>query len=310
MSSSNAVATHILQFRIQYCSLALLYYDYALTLPLEVKYIWGQKLRLSTLLYWCCRYALIANLLFLLAIANKLGSSCDTWYKIISALSVLGRAAVLFTMTAKNFAIFGRNKYVLGYFMVIAVACIAMDISHVPGVKCQGSFSNVIVSDLLHILMLVAEYSAALFMLVRVYQAIKVNGGVWWNRAQRRGFMYLVFEQGVMYFSIVSIFTMASVVLNFCAPDWFLQRLLNALTLPITCLLTARFLLHLRVWEDRQTGGLSSQNESIELSTALEFEHFQASRGQETLREDILAPGIEDFGGDPTKRRGWYSEEL
>ncbi|KAJ6602057.1 hypothetical protein DFH09DRAFT_1126225, partial [Mycena vulgaris] len=45
------------QFRLQPLS-ALLYYDYALTFPKELQYIWNQKFRLSTALYICCRYAL------------------------------------------------------------------------------------------------------------------------------------------------------------------------------------------------------------------------------------------------------------
>lgn len=53
-------------------SSALLFYDYALTFSLEVKYIWGSKARLSTILYIFCRYALVANVLYLLAIANRL----------------------------------------------------------------------------------------------------------------------------------------------------------------------------------------------------------------------------------------------
>ncbi|KAJ6529968.1 hypothetical protein DFH09DRAFT_805221, partial [Mycena vulgaris] len=54
-----------LQFRLQYSSLALLYYDYTLTFPKEVQFIWNQKFRLSTALYICYRYALIGNVLYL-----------------------------------------------------------------------------------------------------------------------------------------------------------------------------------------------------------------------------------------------------
>lgn len=53
---------------------ALLYYDFVLTLPKEIQYIWSQRFRLSTALYIGCRYALLANVLYLLAIADKLGS--------------------------------------------------------------------------------------------------------------------------------------------------------------------------------------------------------------------------------------------
>jgi len=56
--------------------IALLYYDYALTFPNEVKYIWGAReglFRFSTLLYALCRYSLPSNVLYLLAIRGKLG---------------------------------------------------------------------------------------------------------------------------------------------------------------------------------------------------------------------------------------------
>ncbi|KAF4566251.1 hypothetical protein EYR36_011667 [Pleurotus pulmonarius] len=69
---ASKAATHYLQFDIQWSSLALLFFDYALTFPAEVKYIWGSKMRLSTFLYIFCRYALVANVLYLLAIANQL----------------------------------------------------------------------------------------------------------------------------------------------------------------------------------------------------------------------------------------------
>lgn len=76
---------------------ALVYWDYVLTLRNEIQYMWTKQSvhRLSTLLYICCRYALLANILYLLAISNKLGSSCNTWYKFIGGISVVGRAAVL-----------------------------------------------------------------------------------------------------------------------------------------------------------------------------------------------------------------------
>lgn len=56
-------------------NIALLWYDYGLTFPEEVRYMWRSKeWKVSTFLYIFCRYALPANLLYLLAIANKLGS--------------------------------------------------------------------------------------------------------------------------------------------------------------------------------------------------------------------------------------------
>lgn len=50
---------------------ALIYYDYALTFGWEIKYVWGERFRPSTLFYLCTRYSLFANILFLVAIIDK-----------------------------------------------------------------------------------------------------------------------------------------------------------------------------------------------------------------------------------------------
>jgi hypothetical protein len=69
--------------------------------------MWTKKSlhRLSTILYILCRYAMVANVLYLLAVAGRLGSSCDTWYKFVGAISVAARAAVLSTCQAARVAI-------------------------------------------------------------------------------------------------------------------------------------------------------------------------------------------------------------
>ncbi|KAJ3996136.1 hypothetical protein F5050DRAFT_1572143, partial [Lentinula boryana] len=88
-----------IKFRMQYSSLAVLYYDYVLTFADEIRYIWRLRslTQISTLLYICCRYALPGNLLYLLANTGTLGGidRCNTWYRIIAALSVMGRASII-----------------------------------------------------------------------------------------------------------------------------------------------------------------------------------------------------------------------
>ncbi|KAJ4470097.1 hypothetical protein J3R30DRAFT_3301569, partial [Lentinula aciculospora] len=53
---------------------ALLYYDWLLTFPEEVEYVWKARMSLATVLYIFCRYALLANVLYILEISNLLGS--------------------------------------------------------------------------------------------------------------------------------------------------------------------------------------------------------------------------------------------
>ncbi|KAF5343159.1 hypothetical protein D9757_014198 [Collybiopsis confluens] len=128
VSMSNETSTRFLQFSIQWASMALLWYDYALTFPMEVRYIWSTKFRLSTFLYILCRYALFANGLYLLDIAGQLRGDCDTWYQFIGALSVLGRAAIIFIFVGRTWAIWAKNRLLLAYMSVLGVTCMALDI--------------------------------------------------------------------------------------------------------------------------------------------------------------------------------------
>jgi hypothetical protein len=51
---------------------ALLWYDYALTWTREVQYFWTKRFTLSTALYILCRYGMVANVLYTVALADKL----------------------------------------------------------------------------------------------------------------------------------------------------------------------------------------------------------------------------------------------
>lgn len=75
----------------------MLYYDYMLTFPDELRYIWrlDSLKRVSTLLYICCRFAIPGNLFYLLSVAGAFGDECDTGYRSVAAFSVMTRAAVI-----------------------------------------------------------------------------------------------------------------------------------------------------------------------------------------------------------------------
>ncbi|KZV74548.1 hypothetical protein PENSPDRAFT_540446, partial [Peniophora sp. CONT] len=223
-----------LRFAIQWASIALLYYDYALTFPREVKYVWkGSKRSLLVFLYICCRYALLANVLYLLAIANKFGGpeTCDIAYKIIGAVSVLGRAAIIFTFLVRVYVMCDRNVFILGGLGAVALTCFVLDILHVPGLQCEGSSSIKIESTLLSILVCVFEFLVTVITLYQSIQSLRRFGG-FSESMNRETFIYIVAEQGILYFALISTFTIGATILNFRAPAAFFQRLLNVFTLP------------------------------------------------------------------------------
>ncbi|KAI0692516.1 hypothetical protein BC835DRAFT_51765 [Cytidiella melzeri] len=291
-----AATTHFLQFRIQYASIALLYWDYVLTLQHEIQYLWTRKSlhRLSTALYILCRYALVANVLYLLAVAGKLGSSCNTWYKFIGGISVVARAAVLTVFTMRTYAMWSKNKVVLCVLGVLALTCVALDCLHVPGLRCTGSLSiQISANTLLSILMCVFEFFTTVLTTFRCVQAVKAAGSL---RSQRNTLTVMILEQGVLYFGIVTMLTIAAVILNFRAPSGFLQRLLNALILPVSGLLTARFLLHMRAWDNKGTMNRSAYSTTstgvIGSQSDPAFAHGSSLR---TLERSVVG----EFGDDP-----------
>lgn len=284
-------SSRMLQFYIQYASIALLYYDYALTFGMELKYMWGERFRLSTILYVWCRYALVANIVYLFTISGKIDISCDAGYKISSALSVLGRTAVIVVWGARTYAVFGKNCIVLGFFATVGLSCIILDIMHIPVLICNGNSTKPLIGGLLAGVMCIFEVSSASLTTFRSIQTLQV-GGAWYM--QKKAFMYLLLEQGVLYFCFATVLTVASLALNLRVPGGFLQRLLNALTLPISGMMTARFLLHLRRWEAKHSN-LGTDSDGY--STRAHVMEFNNSTNQGASQSYI-----DDFGEDPVRR--------
>ncbi|KAF7349767.1 hypothetical protein MSAN_01703900 [Mycena sanguinolenta] len=359
--SSQAIdtaTTHFLRFRLQYSSLALLYYDYVLTFPSEVKYIWKQKFRLSTALYIVCRYALVANVLYLLAIANKLGHTVGSsvffllplmkplspvrflvqnrgsfkcpWaprrnWSLASQLAHIPVLTISRTVvfTLRSSAVYGRNMWIAAYMSIVGLACIALDIvgfglpfsplfkiflvrrpmyqdSVVRGPPLFPSvgfetlaylqcIELVSAPEMLSILMIIFEASSTFFTAIRCRQALRAM-----KRVERKRYtvVAILLEQGVLFFCSISIFTFTGVVLQYRAPPGFFQRLPNAFTLPLSCTLTARFILHLRKWYATQLN-ISKEHERTE---SLVFQAQSTSRSEATLTNLVT---MEDYGPDP-----------
>ncbi|RXW19912.1 hypothetical protein EST38_g5940 [Candolleomyces aberdarensis] len=212
---------NLIQFCIQYSSLALIYYDYFLTLEREILYVWKRPFHLLTIMYFLCRYALVANVVYLTGLINKsMGqrlvqltlstprpipyrswrarSSCDSMYLLSSSVGIFGRIGILMTTLIYELLATG----------LLAYGC-------VRSLKSVGSLKE-----------------------------------------QKDSLVFLMLKEGLSYSGFVTIFTTASMILQYTAPAGsFFQRLLNGLTMPISGMMTARFLLHVREWQDGGTPG-------------------------------------------------------
>ncbi|KAL5496097.1 hypothetical protein ACEPAH_3014 [Sanghuangporus vaninii] len=259
-AAESAAITHFLQFRIQWASIVLLYYDYALTFPAEVKYIWGKKFRFSTALYICCRYALIANVLYLAAIAGRIPH--------VKRYAWKHRSSIMFS---------GERQWLL-----------RLPVGLTP---CTGAI-------VLFLYYSALSFLAAILTIARCIQERRM-GGSW--KMDGGSFLAMISEQGTTYYCIISVFTTAAVVLSFRAPTGsFFQRLPNAFNLPVSCLLTARFLLQLREWQSMDHVSADATASGVETRQAQTLSTLQAVAV-------VDAALLDDFG-DLSTQSSWEME--
>ncbi|TFK32579.1 hypothetical protein BDQ12DRAFT_772956 [Crucibulum laeve] len=263
---------------------------------MEVKYIWKGRFRASNILYVFCRYAMVANILYLLAIINRLGGtkvsySCDTAYQVSSALSVV------VVLGARTYAIFGRNHLILLIFgplelMVLILAAVRESPRLIVNAHHHFSASRSLlytVVKLLSIFTVIFEILSTIFTTFRTVQAMRVAGN--W-KLQQNTLSFLILQQELTHYlySAVTGFNTAVLILNFASS--FFSKLLNALTVPLSGVMTARFLLHLREWEDKKNAHYSAAQKSTQ-SMAFATSARQNTNGARSM--------FDDFGEDPVR---------
>ncbi|KAF9566583.1 hypothetical protein CPC08DRAFT_719902 [Agrocybe pediades] len=291
---ASAEHTRFLQYCIQYTSIALIFYDYSLTWTREVKFFWTKKFTFSTALYIACRYSMVSNILYLIALAGKLPKSL--------------RSALPGVLGARTYAIYNMNKYILVVLGSLGATIIIMDSIHVRWVVCVGApgpgdkISEPFgFSVAFALLVVVYEVLASMLTLYRGWQALCIRVDL---KDGKNKLEYLVVKEGVLYFSFVSMFTLSALVmLNVAQNGSFIQRLLNALTLPISGMMTARFLLHLREWQHK-----AAYMSEVGPDEPLEFR--QPTAESDTGNTNVYGSVVDEFGTCPIREARRYRKNI
>ncbi|KAJ7312769.1 hypothetical protein DFH08DRAFT_821931 [Mycena albidolilacea] len=247
---------------------ALLYYDFVLMLPKEIQYIWNQRFRLSTALYIGCRYALLANVLYLLAIEDKLGSTVR--------------------LVVQNNR---RYEWIIAYMVILGLACIVLGITHVPGLHCMGSSTLPIISPAYAI-----SSDSHFRILVGVPDDLTMCKGHP-RRGRGKVVAFLLYGAipdanicplGVVYFW--SLFREICIHRTEYGTHLSLHRL--------SCILTARCILHLREWYAVQLRGSSRSRRTT--NGSLVFRASASWRSSVHIGAALASiVAVDDFGADP-----------
>ncbi|KAF5341641.1 hypothetical protein D9611_002080 [Ephemerocybe angulata] len=298
--------SQFVQFCVQYASVTLIYYDWVLTFEREVKYIWRRPASIAMVLVVFCRYSLVANVVFALGLVDKLnGKGCDFAYVIAAALSLLGRLGILAILGARTCAMFQHNKYMVAFFSLLGLAVMGLAIAHVPYVSCTGNGRKPpkpSPGDVLSIMTVIYELLSTICLAYGCLRSMKKTAPITGRGKSKfgwdtRGLVFLMLREGLLYTGFVSLFTTSAMILVYTTkPGSFAQRSLNALTLPISGMMTVRFLLHLREW----------QKGSAEF-TATEFHHSPTALEFMKNEDDLNEDGVPGNTFEKSGMEGWRS---
>ncbi|KAH6891679.1 hypothetical protein BKA70DRAFT_1571856 [Coprinopsis sp. MPI-PUGE-AT-0042] len=244
----DAMRLQRLEYAIQCSSLAILYFDYILTFGDEIAYVWMRKRRVSTILYVCCRYSLVSNIVYILGISEHFnGLKCNTGYRICGSLSVLGHIGIIMVWTLRTCALYGNNLTMFASLGTFGLTVVVILSYRVPFLSCEigQDISTVAgVNAAIVIFIELVSFSLATWHIRQVLRSQKKAQAD--NTSSLMRLHRLILAQGVYYIIAVFAFAIAQLVLNFQWKTGFLARLVNAIKLPLSGLLTARFMLHLR----------------------------------------------------------------
>ncbi|KAJ3511736.1 hypothetical protein NMY22_g15556 [Coprinellus aureogranulatus] len=268
-----------LNISVQLASITILYYDYALTFLDEIEYIWSKPRKLTTLFYVFCRYSLIANPLYLLSISTnilevRLPDTPSAWSLTVrSAPKGLVCFSPLTAISAavwglRTSAIYDKHKVVSVFLGLLGTSVIVLLIIRAPFNQCHGPvkfqwcvFIRLLggmrftlqlgrLRGALAATMLFYEVSAWLLAVLRAWRTVREDVKFWDNPKQSLN--YIIFSQGLTYISAVFLLSMLSITLNFQV-NLIFTRMLNSVKVPLSGVLTARFLIQLRKWESKRT---------------------------------------------------------
>ncbi|KIY67747.1 hypothetical protein CYLTODRAFT_396536 [Cylindrobasidium torrendii FP15055 ss-10] len=295
VSPAAAAESAFIRMCVQSSSVALIWYDYYLTFPREVRYIWSQRVKLSTVFYFLCRYSMIVNVLYLFKLLNMLGTPAvqDKLFIAVDLASVLARASVIAIFTLRTYVVWGRHWLILATLGLLGCICVVVDLLDMRGITYSNPEIPLLVAKVLSYLMVAFETLASTLTIWRAVQAIRETKH---SQSLEDNLIFLILKQGILYFLVVVCLTTAAVVVNYIK-EGFWQRLLSAFVLPVSAILAARFLLHLRHWEAKQHKQSATANLP---GSGIEF------GGTTTLASNGLHTSVftlNDFGDDPVAER-------
>lgn len=212
-------------------AIVILYYDYLVTLPIEIQYIWPKPSSKSSIWFFVNRYIpIFGNIPILLssfASATAREQSCRSYELYHQLLLVLNQTVVVLLMASRTYALYGGSRRIVMVLAVLFVVLIPLtawslvgqDSDFVPGVSgCSIAISS---STAYHVAIpweAQFVYDVVIFSLT-LFKSYSHRKQLRWHESLSRstsmGFVQLIFYDGAIYFAVMALVNFVNIVLFF-----------------------------------------------------------------------------------------------
>ncbi|ESK86743.1 hypothetical protein Moror_15192 [Moniliophthora roreri MCA 2997] len=269
-------ALHVV-VHIEYASIALLFYDYLLTIGREIRFVWDRTpWSLGRALFFITRYMpFIGTFLTLHVDMIRSASlpSCARWTQAAVYFNVADIVIAEIILTLRVMAIWARNRKVAISLVVIFIGLVLVAVVTVARVQVgQNPFGEALYgaygvcppyfagSNALSVAyMVLVAYETVLLILT----LIKAIGH--WREPGSSSFINVFFADGLSYNCFILASSTANIIIRYQAPSDYIN-LLAPLQPVLHSILTGRMMLHLR-----QDAVLAGHLDTSHTRTGLDF---------------------------------------
>ncbi|KAJ7241439.1 hypothetical protein C8J57DRAFT_1369345 [Mycena rebaudengoi] len=243
--------------------IAILVYDWLLTLGPEVEYIWNQKMSFGKILYLINRYLVLVDLIILLnSYANPIihGSQfCTPWFHIDSWLGFISIVTIDTMMLLRTWAMWHRSKKILIFLVILQVLCnlaeggatlwASLTLFSIPSPNnirpCLSGFARPDVLYALWMGVIVWDLATMILTLIRAGSTMRLQ-------ETTNAIIARVVKDGVLYFILIFLIAIGNIIVLNVAPGPLATMLLT-LQRVTNSVIGSRMMLNLRGTLSRPT---------------------------------------------------------
>ncbi|KAH8823066.1 hypothetical protein DL96DRAFT_261394 [Flagelloscypha sp. PMI_526] len=241
--------------RAEFCVFAIFVWDWAITLNMEIQYVWRSKWTLGKVLYLLTRYIAVAHIflgLFWLRLRNipDKQSECPIPFTARAWFGCAGVEIAEVILVLRTWALWGRKKWILASLLILQSIVFAYDgfslhffvrsviwggpeLAEVPGCVVVGASQTQLFSGSF-ISIAAFEFIIFIFTLIPVLR-----------KAGRNRLADIIFRDAVTFSLAMTLISTMNVVIMYTVPSQY-SIILLLFQVVMHSIVTSRILLHMR----------------------------------------------------------------